>query len=203
MASQVSIDTTAHQLKSLAQLTGGSGSSRVGGAYYWTGANNAAIRQYGAWEIDFFNQGQAGYAPVLLMWPIPDVGNWPIDGEIDIVELGVTTSATTTFTGGSINLHLDTSAGSSRALHLSFPSKTDWTAPHTVRMEWMPSYISIFLDGTQVATTTDTSYIPHTKPMRLTMQQEFYGVSDSSISSLSAYTTVTGLRAYSSTSSIA
>ena len=208
MASQVSIDTTAHQLKSLAELTGGAGSSRVGGAYYWSGTGNAAMMQYGAWEIDFYSQGQAGYAPVLLMWPIPDDGNWPVDGEIDIVELGVTTSSSVTFTGGSINIHLDTSAGSSRALHLAFPSNTNWTAgpnadgTHTVRMEWMPTYISIFLDGVQAATTTDTSYIPHTKAMRLTMQQEFYGVSDSSISSLSAYTVVTGLRAYSSSSSI-
>ena len=204
MASQVSINTTTKELLSLAELTGGPGSSRVGGAYYWTGGSSSpAIMQYGAWEIDFYNQGQAGYAPVLLMWPIPDDGNWPIDGEIDIVELGVTTSSTVTFTGGSINIHLDTTAGSSRALHLSFPSTTNWTVQHTVRMEWMPSYISIFLDGTQVATTTDTSYIPHTKPMRLTLQQEFYGVSDSSISALSAYSIVTGLRAYSSSSSIA
>ena len=201
MASQVSIDTTLHAIKSLAALSGGAGSPRVGGAWYWTGTANAAIREYGAWEVDFYTQGQAGYAPVLLMWPIPDTGNWPVYGEIDIIEQYATLS--TNFSSSQTNLHLDTTAGSSRALHFTLPSTINWTTQHTARLEWMPSYISVFVDGTQVATTTDTSYIPHSVPMRLTMQQEFYGVSDGSISSLSAYTIVTGLRAYSSTSSIA
>ena len=36
------------------------------------------------------------------------------------------------------------------------------------------------------------SWIPNTKPMVLTLQQEFYGTTDSSVPSLNANTVVTG-----------
>lgn len=195
MASQVSINTTAKQLLSLAQLSAGSGSERVGGAWYWTGGpSTPAILQYGAWEVDMLTQPGAGYAPVLLMWPYPDDNVWPTNGEIDFVEQYASTSSA--HTGGQANFHLDTVAGSGRHLSFNFPGTIDWSVQHTARVEWQPSYISVFVDGTLVANTTDTSYIPHTKPMRLTCQQEFYGVSDGSITSLSANTIVSGLRAY-------
>ena len=151
--------------------------------------------KYGAWECDYFTANQAGYAPVMLMWPDPDNGNWPEAGEIDIIEISTGSTLTSC---GQTNLHLDTTVGSSR--HLTLPASgnydLDFTVKHTVRLEWQPTYISVFVDGTQVGTCTDTSYIPTQEAMRWTMQQEFYGVSDSSISSLNADTIITGLRAY-------
>ena len=207
MASQVSINTSTQELILNAKLSGGAGSERVGGALYWTGgANTPAIMQYGAWECDYSTQNQAGYAPVMLMWPIPDNGNWPQDGEIDIMEVYTTDTLTSC---GQSNFHLSPTAGSSA--HLMAPSSTtnssaanvaagnyqlNVTTQHTIRLEWQPTYIAVFVDGTQVSKTTDTTWIPTELPMRWTMQQEFYGVADSAISALNANTVITGLRAY-------
>ena len=207
MASQVSINTSTQELILNAKLSGGAGSERVGGALYWTGGSNTpAIMQYGAWECDYSTTNQAGYAPVMLMWPYPDNGNWPQDGEIDIMEVYTTDTLTSC---GQSNFHLSSTVGSSA--HLMAPSSTtnssaanvtagnyqlNVTTQHTVRLEWQATYIAVFVDGTQVCKTTDTTWIPTEEPMRWTMQQEFYGVSDGSISSLNANTVITGLRAY-------
>ena len=202
MASQVSIDTSTQELILNAALSGGAGSERVGGALYWTGTNNAAIMKYGAWECDYSTENQAGYAPVMLMWPYPDNSAWPTDGEIDIIEIYTGDTKTSC---GQTNLHLDTVVGSSR--HLTEPASgnydLDFTVKHTVRLEWQPTYIAVYVDGTQLCYVTDTSYIPTQESMRWTMQQEFYGVSDGSISSLNADTIITGLRAYTFTGSAA
>ena len=207
MASQVSVNTSAGELLLNAKLSGGAGSERVGGALYWTGGSGTpAIMKYGAWECDYSTQNQAGYAPVLLMWPYPDNGNWPQDGEIDIMEVYTTDNLTTC---GQSNFHLSPTVGSSA--HLMAPSATtnssaanvtagsyqlNVTTTHTVRLEWQATYIAVFVDGIQVSKTTDATWIPTELPMRLTMQQEFYGVADSSISSLNANTIITGMRAY-------
>lgn len=205
MSSQVSVNTTTQELILNAKLSGGSGSERVGGALFWMGTGNAAIMKYGAWECDYYTTNQAGYAPVLLMWPDPDNGTWPEQGEIDIME--VYTGDTFTSCGQS-NFHLGTEGSSS---HLMAPSsttdsssanvsagsyQTNITEQHTYRLEWLASSITVYIDGTLVSKTTNTEWIPTSTPMRLTMQQEFYGVSDGSITSLNANTVITGLRAY-------
>jgi len=96
------------------------------------------------------------------------------------------------------NFHLDTVSGSGR--HLKAPSssssltgclaldiaagnyRADLTKLHTWRVEWISGVsIAVYLDGQLRAKTTDTTYVPHTIPHRLTLQHEFYGVSDSSV----------------------
>ena len=211
MSSQVTVNTSTGQLLMNAS---GSGGERVGGAWQWLGANGAASQLFGAWEIDYYTQNGAGYWPVLLMWC--PTGTWPIDGEIDIFEDYNAQPPIATHIGGTTNLHLSTTSGSGN--HLGLPnarsnsSASDVSAgtyqidlssgpnangTHTVRCEWQETYVAVYIDGTLVETCSDMSWIPNTKPMVLTLQQEFYGTNDSSVSSLNANTVVTGLRAYS------
>ena len=214
MASQVTVNTSTKQLLMNAV---GSGGERVGGAWQWLGASGTANQLYGAWEIDYYTQNGAGYWPVLLMWPN---ATWPVDGEIDIFEWYNAQPPVATHIGGSTNLHLNPVAGNSN--HFGMPNARSGssaanvsagnyqidlsTGPnangtHTVRLEWQQTYVAVYVDGTQVCRTTDMSWIPTTKAMVLTLQQEFYGTTDSSVPSLNANTVVTGLRAYTYTGS--
>ena len=210
MSSQVTVNTSTQQLLMNAK---GSGGERVGGAWQWLGANGAASQLFGAWEIDYYTQNGAGYWPVLLMWC--PTGNWPVDGEIDIFEDYNAQPPIATHIGGTTNLHLSTTAGSGN--HLGLPNARSNSTPsdvsagtyqidlssgpnangtHTVRCEWQETYVAVYIDGTLVESCSDMSWIPNTKPMVLTLQQEFYGTTDSSVPSLNANTVVTGLRAY-------
>ena len=210
MSSQVTVNTSTQQLLMNAK---GSGGERVGGAWQWLGANGAASQLFGAWEIDYYTQAGAGYWPVLLMWC--PTGNWPIDGEIDIFEDYNAQPPIATHIGGTTNLHLAATAGSGN--HLGLPNARSNSTPsdvsagnyqinlasgpnangtHTVRCEWQETYVAVYIDGTLVESCSDMSWIPNTKPMVLTLQQEFYGTTDSSVPSLNANTVVTGLRAY-------
>ena len=209
MSSQVTVNTSTQQLLMNAK---GSGGERVGGAWQWLGAGGVANQLYGAWEIDYYTQNGAGYWPVLLMWPN---AIWPVDGEIDIFEDYNQQPPVATHIGGTTNLHLNPVAGNST--HFGMPNARSNSTPgnvsagdyqidlssgpnangtHTVRLEWQQTYVAVYVDGTQVSRTTDMSWIPTTKAMVLTLQQEFYGTNDSSVPSLNANTVVTGLRAY-------
>lgn len=183
------------------------GSKREGAGVLWHGPSEKAIMLGGAWELDVATDDQDHYGLVFLMWP--DGPNpWPIDGEIDVFEVydGGFTSC------GESNYHLDTTADSSRALNApssaANSSSTDisrgsyginLTQRHTIRVEWVPgNYLATFVDGVMKAKTTNTSYIPHTWAMRLTLQQEFYAAgSDSSVpSTWEAHSRIYGARAY-------
>ena len=212
MASQVTVNTSTKQLLMNAV---GSGGERVGGAWQWLGAGGAANQLFGAWEIDYYTQNGAGYWPVLLMWAN---ATWPVDGEIDIFEWYNTQPPVATHIGGSTNLHLATTANVGN--HLGLPNTRSNSSAsnvsagnyqidlshgpnadgtHTVRMEWQETYIAVYVDAVLVESCSDMSWIPNTKSMVLTLQQEFYGTTDSSVPSLNANTVVTGLRAYSYT----
>ena len=209
MASQVTVNTSTKQLLMNAK---GSGGERVGGAWQWLGAGGAANQLFGAWEIDYYTQNGAGYWPVLLMWAN---ATWPVDGEIDVFEWYNAQPPVATHIGGSTNLHLATTANVGN--HLGIPNARSNSTPanvsagnyqidlshgpnadgtHTVRLEWQETYIAVYVDGTLVSSCSDMSWIPNTKSMVLTLQQEFYGTTDSSVPSLNANTVVTGLRAY-------
>jgi beta-glucanase (GH16 family) len=211
-ASQVTVNTSTQQLLMNAK---GSGGERVGGAWQWLGAGGAASQLFGAWEIDYYTQNGAGYWPVLLMWCPTDGNNWPIDGEIDIFEWYNAQPPVATHIGGSTNLHLATTAGLGN--HLGLPNTYSHSSAanisagnyqidlsqgpnangtHTVRLEWQNTYVAVYVDGVLVCSCSDMAWIPNTLPMVLTLQQEFYGTTDSSVPSLNANTVVTGLRAY-------
>ena len=203
MSANWSYDSTNHTL--LMNAKRDTGGHREGAAGYWMGSGNTAIIKYGAWEVDYWSESAAGYGIVFLMWP-DGVISWPVNGELDVIEIYAGNS---TKYGSESNIHLDTVAGSNR--HLKMPGTTtnsipsdvtagsyqiDWTHKHTARVEWQPGYVSVFVNGVLKGKTTDATFIPTTKPMRLTMQHEFYGVADSAIASLNAYTHITGFRAY-------
>jgi len=209
MSSQVTVNTSTQQLLMNAV---GSGGERVGGAWQWLGAGGAANQLFGAWEIDYYTQNGAGYWPVLLMWAN---ATWPVDGEIDIFEWYNAQPPVATHIGGSTNLHLATVPNVGN--HLGLPNTRSNSTPanvsagnyqidlshgpnadgtHTVRMEWQENYIAVYIDGVLAESCSDMSWIPNTKAMVLTLQQEFYGTTDSSVPSLNANTVVTGLRAY-------
>ena len=192
------------------------GSKRVGGAWQWYGATGIPEQLYGAWEIDYYTQAGTGYWPVLLLWA--PSGTWPLDGEIDIFEDYNQQPPVSSHVGGHTNLHLSTTPGSSSSLGCpssrSHSSSSDVSAgnyqidlssgpnpdgTHTVRVEWLKESVTVYIDGTMVSETTDMSWIPNTQQMVLTLQQEFYGTTDASVTSLNANTVVTGLRAYSYT----
>lgn len=112
---------------------------------------------YGYWEVRARVEAGVGYGPSILLWP--ESGNWPTDGELDLMEIpgGARTQAFTTIHYGAGNTKIGTNAIG------------DFTQWHTYAVDWQPGYVAFYIDNVEVLRTTDPSAIP-SKPMWLGIQ---------------------------------
>lgn len=167
--------------------------TRESGAAFW----KKAFKKGGRWCCKVrCPKDSLGSGLAVLLWPDETAPfSWPnIGAEIDILELYPTNA---TKVGGESNLHQDTVAGSNRKLKIPGPTtnspalmvqsknyRVDWTdGEHLLECVWINnSHIEVFIDGESVGRVTDQSFVPHdtmSRAMRLTVQIECYGVSDS------------------------
>ncbi|WP_158550861.1 family 16 glycosylhydrolase [Geodermatophilus sp. TF02-6] len=112
---------------------------------------------YGRWEFRARVEPGTGYAPAILLWP--DSDNWPVDGEIDVMEIIAgdrQTNHTTVHYG----------ADDQRDEGIVTGDFTQW---HTYAVDWQPDSITVYLDGDQIYSTTNPAAIPH-GPMHLAIQ---------------------------------
>jgi beta-glucanase (GH16 family) len=113
---------------------------------------------YGRYEIRMRTTSSEGWKTSYLLWPQSE--QWPRDGEIDFPEADFpdTVSAFTHRQGA-------TSGSDQDAFHTNY-RLTDW---HTYVIEWAPSSVKYFVDGTLIG--HSTSRVPNT-PMRWQLQSE-------------------------------
>ncbi|MCZ2803714.1 glycoside hydrolase family 16 protein [Modestobacter sp. VKM Ac-2983] len=112
---------------------------------------------YGRWEFRARVEEGTGYAPAILLWP--DSDRWPVDGEIDVMEIvegDRQTNHTTVHHG----------ADDQRIEGIVTGDFTQW---HTYAVDWQPTAITVYLDGEEIYRTTDPAAIPH-GPMHLAIQ---------------------------------
>jgi beta-glucanase (GH16 family) len=135
-------------------LLGISASGNVSGGLAWQAP---PATTYGKWEFRARVEPGTGYAPAVLLWP--DSDNWPIDGEIDVMEIvegDRQTNHTTVHYG----------ADDQRDEGIVTGDFTQW---HTYAVDWQPDSITVYLDGEQVYRNTNPAAIPH-GPMHLAIQ---------------------------------
>ncbi|WP_261553697.1 glycoside hydrolase family 16 protein [Frankia tisae] len=145
------------------RITGGHGSA---GRDVSGGLSSLLHQQYGRWEARFRVDPGAGYSAVVLLWPQSQ--KWPDDGEIDMIEVqdGTRGSATMAVHNGAKNDTLSTLTALT----------ADFTAWHTVAVEWLPGRLSYYLDGRNVFTVlpartqNGAATIPSTSPMHMALQ---------------------------------
>jgi beta-glucanase (GH16 family) len=130
------------------------GRGDVSGGMNWQGGQT-----YGRWEFRARSDRGSGYAPAILLWPTS--GDWPVDGEIDVMEIGRGDRQESTFT-------LHWGADNSQT---QFRSAADFTQWHTFAVEWTADHITYYLDGVPQYTNTDPPAIPH-GPMHLAVQND-------------------------------
>jgi hypothetical protein len=102
----------------------------------------------------------------MLLWPESE--NWPTDGEIDVVEIPDPTrrSAVSTLHNGPRN---------GQVKHVL---TADFTAWHTVAVEWLPTGVTVYLDDRPVWAVArptrpgEFDPIPSTSPMHLALQND-------------------------------
>ena len=123
------------------------------------GMNWKGGQKYGRWEARVRSQAGNGYGPVVLLWP--ESGEWPEDGEIDIMEIpkGDRTRASFTVHWGEDN----TQDGKS--------VESDFTQWHNFAVEWTPDHIVGYLDGVEFYRTEDPDANPP-GPMHFVLQQD-------------------------------
>ncbi|WP_171058132.1 glycoside hydrolase family 16 protein [Modestobacter altitudinis] len=112
---------------------------------------------YGKWEFRARVEPGAGYAPAILLWPDSDV--WPLDGEIDVMEI---------VAGDRMTNHTTVHYGADDQRDERIVSG-DFTQWHTYAVDWQPSGITVYLDGDEIFRTTDPDAIPD-GPMHLAVQ---------------------------------
>lgn len=134
------------------KITGG---GDVSGGMNW----NDGGRTYGRWEIRARNDAGNGYAPNLLLWPTS--GNWPDEGEINIMEIPVGDRSR------SLSV-LHWGPENDQVWHWQNGDFTQW---HNFALEWLPDRVTIYLDGEELVTWDDPEAIPR-EPMHLAMQND-------------------------------
>lgn len=162
-----------HYLPSQVKVTGGelqiigegrdpTGADNISGAVCWCGG--AGNQTYGIWGFKAKFDAGTGYGPAMLLWP--QSGQWPQDGETDLVE-SVQPDRSTDL--GSV--HWGTSTSDTH--RESGDVYGDYTQWHVYWVDWQPDYIRIYVDQTLVydTETTGKATIPST-PMHAVIQQE-------------------------------
>lgn len=149
-----------HGLRRPSAVTTGDGVLRITGRGDLSGGMAQKHSQiYGRWEIRARQDAGVGYGPAILLWP--DSGQWPEDGEIDIVEMprGDRTKANSVVHWGEKNSQKGNAV------------RGDFTKWHTYAVEWLPDRITFFLDGQETFRVTEPDAIPN-KPMHLALQND-------------------------------
>jgi beta-glucanase (GH16 family) len=115
--------------------------------------------KYGRWEARVRSQAGNGYGPVMLLWP--ESGDWPEDGEIDMMEIpkGDRTKAHFTVHWGEDNEQDSASATG------------DFTQWHNFAVEWTPDHIVGYLDGVEFYRNEDGDAQPPGE-MHFVLQQD-------------------------------
>jgi beta-glucanase (GH16 family) len=116
------------------------------------GISNRLNQTYGKFEFRARTDGDPSLATsgVILTWP--GSGNWPVDGENDIYE--------TTLEPDRTPLKSFIHYGSTNQQYWFHHAGVDGRVWHTFAMEWTPTSIKIFRDGTLAWTVTNTAAIP-------------------------------------------
>jgi beta-glucanase (GH16 family) len=128
------------------------------------GIGDRLSQRYGRWEARVRVDHGSGYSEVVLLWPTSE--RWPDDGEIDMLEVPRAER-----TLGYTVLHNGPENSQEAKSHL-----VDFSAWHTVAVDWMPSYVTFWLDSKPVWTYTPPTnpaqhnLIPSTSPMRFALQ---------------------------------
>jgi len=122
------------------------------------GVESTLNQLYGRWEARIRVDRGAGYSGVVLLWPQTE--NWPTDGEVDIAEVNTGTRQS------AVNF-LHNGVEDDKIGHVM---TADFTAWHTVAVEWLPGQVTFYLDGAVVFSQTGPTYVPGTSPMHLTLQ---------------------------------
>jgi beta-glucanase (GH16 family) len=143
-------------LRAASAITEGSGlltitAKMVNGTLVSGGMMNKLNQTYGRFEVRVRTDADPSLATngVVLTWP--QSGKWPIDGENDIYE---------TMLDGDRNPFKTFIHYGSTNKQYYFLHNADGTQWHTMAMEWEPTAIRMYRDGTLVWTLTDTAAIP-------------------------------------------
>jgi Glycosyl hydrolases family 16 len=127
------------------------------------GVGSALNQMYGRWQVRFRVAAGAGYSAVALLWPQDDSA-WPRAGEIDFSEINRGSRTM-------MNMFVHNGADNSQ---LSDAVRGDFTAWHTVAVEWLPGHVAFYLDGVRqsfvVTTKADPGMVPDVEPMHLALQ---------------------------------
>ena len=118
--------------------------------------------KYGRWEARVKSPvADPTYHAVMLLWP--DAENWPVGGEVDVMEISDETRQKTDFF-----LHYG------EADHQLHGEKViDATQWHNWAVEWTPTTITGYVDGVAWFSTTRTDALPP-GPMHLALQLDWF-----------------------------
>jgi beta-glucanase (GH16 family) len=121
-------------------------------------------RQYGRWEVRMrVPPGSNQYHPVLILWPNDD--KWPQNGEVDYAEADSTAARIIQFN------YLSDNTGVPVWKHGERPIDTSqW---HNYAVEWTPTAMRGYIDGTLFFEDTDRTRLPPV-PMRQTIQLDWF-----------------------------
>lgn len=117
--------------------------------------------KYGKWEVRMrVSTRDPKYHPVLLLWP--DSESWPCDGEVDFSEGWGETDI--------VNFVLISGCEDTVTRVYTSIDQTQW---HDYAVEWTPTAMIGYIDGTQVFHDTTASHLPP-GPMHLTIQLDWF-----------------------------
>ena len=118
---------------------------------------------YGRYAVRFRAAPVAGYKTAWLLWPDPDPahpgGDWN-NGEIDFPEGNL---------NGTINAFMHHRGDP--AAQEEYDTGVTYDSWHTAVIEWTPSSVKFYLDGTLKGNDANTGYLPNT-PMHWILQTE-------------------------------
>lgn len=116
---------------------------------------------YGRFTVRLRSDLLPGYKTAFLLWPNSE--NWPTDGEIDFPEGNLDDT--------SIGAYMHWQGGTSSNSQDVYSTTADRTAWHTYTIDWTPTAVTFYLDGTVIGQSTNSNHIPNT-PMRWNLQVE-------------------------------
>ncbi len=121
---------------------------------WWTGGGLNSMKAdktitYGIIELDAKVPEVQGVMGVLLTWPASD--QWPVDGEIDLLETPDTEVMHTSHGVDGSGNH------SYESVRNSAYDETQW---NHYKLTWLPDYLALEVNGNVVAEWTDPAFIP-------------------------------------------
>ncbi|MCP3029841.1 carbohydrate binding domain-containing protein [Halobacillus sp. A1] len=119
------------------------------GSYDYTSAKLTSkglfSQKYGKFEARMKLPEGQGFWPAFWMMPEDEVyGDWPVSGEIDIMEAA---GKDTSEIGGTIHYGEEYPNNTYKGTEYHFPEREDYTDFHTYSVEWEPGEIRWYVDG--------------------------------------------------------